>query len=494
MWKLLAALVVCLVCAPGAHATFPGENGRLAFEGGPPNLVAGDLYSVNPDGSDIARLTSTSGARETFPDWSPDGARIVFQHCCFVPTTIDVMNADGSGRTTLKTGPVTAPGWSPDGTQIAYVANSSELRVMNADGSGDSLLLLDGAGIGFFRPRWSPDGSRIVFHGLQRRAIWTVQSDGGGLTALTGEDLNTYPDWSPDGSKIVFASRRDGGDGAEIYVMNADGTAESRLTNDPAGDSFPTWSPDGSRIAFTRNGELVTMAPDGSDVRRFGIGSAISPDWQSIPVDAYPRPKGATPFKVSLVPAFTACTAPDRTHGPPLAFGSCSAPAQASAELTVGTADSNAKPAKSRGFVLYRTLVGNPAAPADEADVGLTVELSDVYAQGTLDDYAGELGARTSLRITDKLNTPHPGGPGAGTVSDITLGATVPCTPTADTSEGAGCNLTTTFDSLVPGAVSEGRRSIWALGAVRLDDGGADGDADTTADNTPFMTQGLFVP
>src|SRR5256885_2251960 len=49
--------------------------------------------------------------------------------------------------------------------------------------------------------------------------------------------------------KIAFTSNRDGND--EIYVMNADGTGVTRLTNDPASDSQPAWSPDGSRIAFT---------------------------------------------------------------------------------------------------------------------------------------------------------------------------------------------------------------------------------------------------
>ena len=54
--------------------------------------------------------------------------------------------------------------------------------------------------------------------------------------------------------------------------------------------------------------------------------------------------------------------------------------------------------------------------------------------------------------------------------------------------------LVTTFDALVPGTVTETKRSIWALGPAQLQDGGTDNDADTTGDNTLFMTQGLFVP
>ena len=143
---------------------------------------------------------------------------------------------------------------------------------------------------------------------------------------------------------------------------------------------------------------------------------------------------------------------------------------QTSDDLTVGTADSNGKPTKSRGTVRYDAIAGAPATPADEADVQITVELFDVYAQGTLADYGGQLTARTSLRITDKLNTPHPGGPGAATVTDVALDAPVPCAATVDTTEGGSCNLVTTFDALVPGTVTETKRSIWALGAAQLYD------------------------
>ena len=53
----------------------------------------------------------------------------------------------------------------------------------------------------------------------------------------------------------------------------------------------------------------------------------------------HPRPKGAAPMRMSLVPAYAPCAAPNRTHGPPLAFPSCNPPAQTSAQATVGTPD-----------------------------------------------------------------------------------------------------------------------------------------------------------
>jgi hypothetical protein len=152
---------------------------------------------------------------------------------------------------------------------------------------------------------------------------------------------------------------------------------------------------------------------------------------------------------------------------------------------TLGSPDANGKPAKGQGVARYATVGG---------DVRITFEAYDVYNRTTLADYAGELRVHSSLRITDKRNTPHPGGPGAGTVSDTSLGATVPCVATGDTTTGSSCLLTTTANAIAPGAVTAGKRSVWELGQVQVDDGGADGDADTAGDNTLFMVQGVFVP
>jgi hypothetical protein len=67
------------------------------------------------------------------------------------------------------------------------------------------------------------------------------------------------------------------------------------------------------------------------------------------------------------------------------------------------------------------------------------------------------------------------------------------CTATADPTVGADCNLTTTFEALVPGAISERKRTIVEIGQVKISDGGPDGDAGT-APNTLFAVQGIFIP
>ena len=92
---------------------------------------------------------------------------------------------------------------------------------------------------------------------------------------------------------------------------------------------------------------------------------------------------------------------------------SCSAPAQESAELTVGDA-----PANMSGFVRYETVLGNPATPADEADIGLRVQITDVREQGTLADYAGEVEAQAMTRLTD-----HDAGVTAPRATDVLLPA-----------------------------------------------------------------------
>jgi TolB protein len=110
-------------------------------------------------------------------------------------------------------------------------------------------------------------------------AIWEA---GGGaeinLTATGTPGLTATAPLPPDGSKIVFTSKRDGN--YEIYVMNADGSGQTRVTDDPAGDHYPTWSPDGTKIAFAskRDGDfdIYVMNPDGSGQTRLFDGRAAS--------------------------------------------------------------------------------------------------------------------------------------------------------------------------------------------------------------------------
>ena len=122
----------------------------------------------------------------------------------------------------------------------------------------------------------SPPGggdSRIVFQSERdgNMEIYVMAADGTGQTRLTDHpSTDTYPAWSPGGDEIAFVSDRDGND--EIYLMNTDGTGLERLSTEPTADSAPRWTADGKRIVFTssRQKERASfiMNEDGTGVRR----------------------------------------------------------------------------------------------------------------------------------------------------------------------------------------------------------------------------------
>jgi Tol biopolymer transport system component len=110
--------------------------------------------------------------------------------------------------------------------------------------------------------------------------IYVMDADGSDQIRLTQRPSgNRSPAWSPDGSRIAFVSYRDGND--DIYVMDADGSNQTRLTRDPSGGWSPAWSPDGSRIAFESyrdgNDDIYVMDADGSNQTR--LTRDPSGDW-----------------------------------------------------------------------------------------------------------------------------------------------------------------------------------------------------------------------
>jgi hypothetical protein len=210
----------------------------------------------------------------------------------------------------------------------------------------------------------------------------------------------------------------------------------------------------------------------------------------------YPRPVGATPMRVPLVPAYAQCTSPDRVHGPPdlpggsNPDGSCNPPVQASSQLTIGSPDANGPAAQSVGFARLAALVGNPGTSADEADASVVVQMTDVRRRSDLTDYPGQLQLDATIRVTDRNNGPTE----TGTGQDTPFRVTIPCATTGSTSVGSTCSVSTSVDAVIgAGAIKETKRTIWQLGQVRVNDGGSDGVVSTTP-NTLFAVQGVFVP
>jgi Tol biopolymer transport system component len=503
IWPVLLAAFALLLCVPGAaEAGFPGGNGKIVFLRSEGPAFNAEIYTMNADGTEQTNVTNNPDADE-FPAWSPDGTKISFNRCSPIGVDCDVytMNADGSGVTRLTNNPADdfLPAWSPDGTKIAFGSSrddpsSTEIYTMNADGTGQTNIT-NSPGFDDF-PAWSPDGTKIAFHSFRddpdNAEIYTMNADGSGQTNITNNAAHDVsPNWSPDGTRIAFGSSRDD-PRFDIYTMNADGSGVTRVTNNAVDHAEPAWSPDGTKIAFESSSEIYTMNADGSAVTRLTNNDAGDgePDWQPA-FSGYPRPKGATPLRASLVVAYQPCTSPNREHGAPLVTGSCDPPVQASGHLTVGTRDANGQADQAVGSVTLDAILGNPATPADEADMRIATSLTDVRRKAGLADYDRELQTVLHVRLTDRLAS---GGNIPQTTQDFPFSVTVPCTVTPDPSIGASCSLTTSADTVVPGAVAESKRSIWALDKVDVYDGGTDGRASTTADNTLFETQGVFVP
>lgn len=263
----------------GANSYF-GGNGRLVFYS-PVTLddSAQEIYTVNPDGTDLKRITNDS-IPQANPQWAPSGTKIAFD--TYINSTnqqdiyIQNVASDGSanGAPTVLSGANTTerefdPSWNPDGNKIAYhrrgvvgdtgpyqifvipSAGGSAVRVTNDDTFADT------------EPTWNKDGNFLVFGHRQlsddTRYIAIAAPSASAPATIISEGAS--PQWSPTANKVVFSKS------GELWVYNkdaddADSTDSAdnltQLTHGATAISAPTWSPDGKLIAVsTSNASIV---------------------------------------------------------------------------------------------------------------------------------------------------------------------------------------------------------------------------------------------
>ena len=312
----LTPLIVCVDAQ--AQITFVSHR-----DGNP------EIYVMDVDGNNARNLTNNPD-KDFQPSWSPDGKRIAFMsnrdgHVHAIhgwPTyEIYVMDADGDNLQNLTNNPNddTSPSWSPDGKRIAFASWDGkfiefvvdfEIYVMDAD--GDNLQNLTNNPNDDRYPSWSPDGKRIVFSSERAghfrskfgitAEIYVMDADGGNQRRLTENRKNdSSPSWSPDGKRIAFASDKRGDfENFDIYVMDVNGGNQQKLTNNRGDDSSPSWSPGGERIVFSSyrdgNAEIYVMDADGGNSQNLTNNrhADASPAWLNSPFSVSPTGKQFT--------------------------------------------------------------------------------------------------------------------------------------------------------------------------------------------------------
>ena len=313
----ILANVVVLVLTPLMLAV--EAQARIAFDSNRDGNS--EIYVMDADGGNLQRLTNHPDG-DFHPSWSPDGKWIAFlsrrdqvrsKHG--IAAEIYVMDAGGGNpqRLTNDLHDDYHPSWSPDGKQIAFASvrdGNTDIYVIDADGGNEQRLtnnpLYD------YSPSWSPDGERIVF--IARREghfrkdfdltheIYVMDADGGNEQRLTENRRYDFsPSWSPDGKRIAFASDRKGDFvNYEIYVMDADGGNQRKLTNNRHHDWYPSWSPDGKQIAFASrrdgNYEIYVMDADGGNQKNLTNHPEDdeAPAWFNSPFSVSPAGKKST--------------------------------------------------------------------------------------------------------------------------------------------------------------------------------------------------------
>jgi len=255
-----------------------------------------EIWEMDYDGQNAHPLTHL-GQISLSPRISPDGSRLAF-------TTLDNhgwtirMYSLLLGRLVAyanMSGTNMSPAWAPDGNQLAFSSSATgDPEIWVSDNSGGGRRRVTNSRGPDTSPVWNPrSGAQIAWisgrSGLPQ--LYIMDADGTNISRLTDGGYATSPSWSPNGQFIAFAWNRKYGPGApggtDIYVMEIASRRWIQLTHDIGVCDFPTWSPDGRHITFQASpdgrdlhGELWTMLADGTDRKKITSGGGNTmPNW-----------------------------------------------------------------------------------------------------------------------------------------------------------------------------------------------------------------------
>lgn len=259
---------------------------KVLAEAGPLEDLVASLVTIPDSGiAPLDVLLDASG--------STSGAEITQYQFVFGDGTQDYVesktNNDGSfdGKTNHT--------YDSEGTFTAGVTVKDKLGRQDSESTGisvkeapeDSVVQL--TSLGGCHPAWSPDGKTIAFCSYRdgNGEIYVMNADGSSQTNISNSDsADQEPDWSPDGTKITFSSFPSYSLWHwEIWVINADGSNKTKITENSWFDYAPAWSPDGEKIAFTSkrdgNPEIYVMDADGTNQTRltYDPHTDSRPDW-----------------------------------------------------------------------------------------------------------------------------------------------------------------------------------------------------------------------
>lgn len=262
--------------------------------------LVGQVEAAGTDVGFQSEPRAVLSVRDRYPDWSPDGTRIVFDSTRAGAQEIFILDVDDPTPVQLtRLGRSSStPVFSPDGEWIAFASSEDEgpgaIFVVRSDGTDLRHLtepLQEGTSkekptFNDGHPRWAPDGKSIVFNrdvDERNAEIFEINLDGTGLRRLTDRpDWDTYPSISPDGRYLLWrgvtpqGGQSESGRNSEVFIANRDGSEPRNITNHPAFDGYPAWLPGGEGVVFASNRDaesrfdfnLYAMRPDGSGVTR----------------------------------------------------------------------------------------------------------------------------------------------------------------------------------------------------------------------------------